>query len=479
MSEAYPQPVRDPRRPFIASPFTRLARTHALSVGGDALFTVGLAGTIFFAVSPKEAPAKIGLYLLLTFAPFAVAAPFIGPVLDRVKGGRRWMIVAAIGLRAVLCVLIVRDLNSVYFYVEAFLMLVFQKAYLISRASVVPTTVRSDHELVEANSKLAMLSGMAAIVAGGPGLILLKLGGNQYGPQLAVGLGAVVYATGAVFATRLPRVQVAAEKPTEVEKLELRSAGIRLAASAMALMRCAVGFLVLLLALSYKNHQLHLWAVSGAVVAAQAGVLVGSLAGAAAAQVALRGPHRGRIAGRHPAGWPDRRTARRRGGRLPAVVPAGRHLGHGQAGLRRPGAARRPRCQPGSLLRPVRDQVPAGLGGGCGHPAAGAVPAGGGLPGRGRGHGRRPGLVLAGPTPGGRRAPTTGSPPVASCSAGACARSTPRWRLAAPTAPRRTDRPGPDRGRHGRTRPAWPWARRWPWPAPRGRPAGARSDPGP
>ncbi len=276
MSEAYPQPVRDPRRPFIASPFTRLARTHALSVGGDAMFTVGLAGTIFFAVSPKEAPAKIGLYLLLTFAPFAVAAPFIGPVLDRVKGGRRWMIVAAIGLRAVLCVLIVRDLNSVYFYVEAFLMLVFQKAYLISRASVVPTTVRSDHELVEANSKLAMLSGMAAIVAGGPALVLLKLGGDQWGPQLAVGLGAVVYATGAVFATRLPRVQVAAEKPTEVERLELRSAGIRLAASAMALMRCAVGFLVLLLALSYKNHQLHLWAVSGAVVAAQAGVLTGA-----------------------------------------------------------------------------------------------------------------------------------------------------------------------------------------------------------
>ncbi len=276
MSEAYPQPVRDPRRPFIASPFTRLARTHALSVGGDALFTVGLAGTIFFAVSPKEAPAKIGLYLLLTFAPFAVAAPFIGPVLDRVKGGRRWMIVAAIGLRAVLCVLIVRDLNSVYFYVEAFLMLVFQKAYLISRASVVPTTVRSDHELVEANSKLAMLSGMAAIVAGGPGLVLLKIGGDHYGPQMAVGLGAVVYAAGAVFATRLPRVQVAADKPTEVEKLELRSAGIRLAASAMALMRCAVGFLVLLLALSYKNKELHLWAVSAAVVAAQAGVLTGA-----------------------------------------------------------------------------------------------------------------------------------------------------------------------------------------------------------
>ncbi len=79
-----------------------------------------------------------------------------------------------------------------------------------------------------------------------------------------------------MFATRLPRVQVAAEKPTEVEKQELRSAGIRLAASAMALMRCAVGFLVLMLALSYKDNQLKVWAITAAVVAAQGGVLFGA-----------------------------------------------------------------------------------------------------------------------------------------------------------------------------------------------------------
>jgi hypothetical protein len=276
MSEPIPTPARDPRHPFVASPFTRLARTHALSMGGDALFAVALAGSVFFSLSPTESRVKIGLTLLLTFAPFAVAAPFIGPVLDRVRGGRRWMIVITLIARAILCVLIVRDLNNLPFYFEAFLMLVFSKTYVISRAAVVPTTVRSDRELVEANSKLALLSGMAAIVAGGPGLLLLKIGGNAHGPQLAVGTGAVVFAIGVGFALRLPRVQVAAEPAGAAEKQELRSAGIRLAASAMALMRCAVGFLVLLIAFAFKLGEIHLWAVGAAVVAAQAGVLAGA-----------------------------------------------------------------------------------------------------------------------------------------------------------------------------------------------------------
>ena len=56
MSDTYPQPsARDPRRPFVAAPFTRLARTHAFSVAGDALFTVGLAGSVFFAVPLGQA----------------------------------------------------------------------------------------------------------------------------------------------------------------------------------------------------------------------------------------------------------------------------------------------------------------------------------------------------------------------------------------------------------------------------------------
>jgi len=277
MTAAFPQqPARDPRRPYTAPPFTRLARTHAFSVAGDALFTVGLAGSVFFAVPLGQAQWKVGLYLLLTFAPFAVAAPLIGPVIDRLKGGRRWMIIGSMVFRALLCVAIVRDLSHVAFYFEAFLMLVSAKAYMISRAAVVPTTVNSDQELVEANSKLSLLSGVAAVVAAVPGGILLKLGGDTLGPQLTVGLAAIVFGVGAGFATMLPKVVVATEPPGAAEKLELKSAGIRLAASAMGLVRAAVGLLLLVLAFAFKAGDIPLWFVGAAGLMAQAGVLAGA-----------------------------------------------------------------------------------------------------------------------------------------------------------------------------------------------------------
>ena len=82
---------RDPRRPFVTSPFARLARTHALGTAGDTLFVFALAGTIFFQSDFDQARIRTALYLLLTIAPFAVAAPLIGPALDRIRGGRRWV----------------------------------------------------------------------------------------------------------------------------------------------------------------------------------------------------------------------------------------------------------------------------------------------------------------------------------------------------------------------------------------------------
>ena len=224
---------RDPRRPWAPSPFMRLARAHAASVSGDALFAIGLAGSVFFSLDFNSARWQVALYLVLTIAPFAVAAPLIGPAIDRIKGGRRWIIVGSLAARALLCVLVVRHMESLLFYPEAFGMLVVQKVYSISKSAVVPGTVRNDEELVEANSKLTVLSALAVVVAAVPGGILLKLGGGGW----SVGLGAIVFGIGTVLALQLPPTTVAAEPPGEAEKEELRSAGIVAASSAMGSIR--------------------------------------------------------------------------------------------------------------------------------------------------------------------------------------------------------------------------------------------------
>src|SRR5688500_2724567 len=100
------QPLSKPRPgadAFHLSPFARLARAHVLSSSGDALVTIALANSLFFDLDPNDARWKVFLYLALTMAPLALVSPFIGPVLDRSMGGRRWMIVGVTAVRAIAC----------------------------------------------------------------------------------------------------------------------------------------------------------------------------------------------------------------------------------------------------------------------------------------------------------------------------------------------------------------------------------------
>jgi hypothetical protein len=145
--------------------------------------------------------------------------------------------------------------------------------YSISKSAVVPGTVRSDEELVEANSKLTVLSALAVVVAAVPGGILLKLGGGGW----SVGLGAIVFGVGTVLALQLPPTTVAAEPPGEAEKEELRSAGIVAASSAMGSIRGIVGFLAFMLAFSIKENGA-LWELGLVAAAAQVGFFCGAVA---------------------------------------------------------------------------------------------------------------------------------------------------------------------------------------------------------
>jgi MFS family permease len=267
-------PPRDPRRPWVPTPFTRLARTHAFSVAGDTLFTAAMAGTVFFSVADFDAArSRVALLLIFTIAPFAVAAPLLGPLLDRARGGRRWMILGIAVARAVLCVLIIRHRDSWLFFVEALLFLVLSKGYLIARGALVPTTVRNDAELVKANSRLALLSGIAAAVTAGPAVLLLWLGGASW----VLALGAVAFVGCAVAAAQLPLARVAPTPPDAVEIAELRSVGILVAASSMGAVRLIVGFLVFQVGFYAKDNGQGLLIVAAAV-GAQLGFLGGSLA---------------------------------------------------------------------------------------------------------------------------------------------------------------------------------------------------------
>ena len=184
-------------------PFTWLARTHLLSAAGDALIAIALAGSLFFNLDPAAARPRVALYLLVTMAPFAVVGPLIGPLVDRSRGGRRGMIIGAGIARAVLALLMVRHLDSLLLFPEAFGALVAGKTYHVAKSAVVPGLVREERDLVEANSKLMLLSGLGGALAAGPG-VLLSLASSRW----VLVLASVVFVLMTFPARRLPRFAV-------------------------------------------------------------------------------------------------------------------------------------------------------------------------------------------------------------------------------------------------------------------------------
>ena len=152
-----------------------MALTHALSLAGDALVTLALAGSLFFNISPHAARGRVALSLVLTMAPFAVVAPFLGPIIDRAKGGRRLMVLLSAGGRAVACLFMARYIHGLLLFPAAFVTLVCSKAYVVAKAALVPVAVERPDELVEANSKLAVVGALVGFVAAIPGVAILKL----------------------------------------------------------------------------------------------------------------------------------------------------------------------------------------------------------------------------------------------------------------------------------------------------------------
>jgi hypothetical protein len=234
-----------------ASPFARLALVHALVMAGDTLITMALADSLFFSIRPGAARGKVILYLLLTMAPFAIVAPWLGPVLDRSRTGRRTVVVLSAASRALVCVSMAFHIDSLLLFPEAFAILVLSKTYLITKSALVPSVVEQDQELVEANSRLAVLGVVAGFAIAAPGALVLKL--PFLGGDWVLRLAAAVFVAATLAAFRLRRTEPDAHPVVEGEREQLRTAGILLAASAMAVLRGIVGFLTFLVTFGFRQ----------------------------------------------------------------------------------------------------------------------------------------------------------------------------------------------------------------------------------
>ena len=175
---------------------------------GDAFVAVALAGTLFFSASVDQARGRIALALLITMAPFAVLAPFLGPMLDRVQQGRRYILMGTLLARGLLCwgmAGAVAHNDAVTLLPAAFGVLVLQKAYGVTRAAVTPRLLPSEITLVTANARSALGGLIASSVGAGLAVGVSYLaGGGSGGAAWVLRVGTAIYLAATALALRLP-----------------------------------------------------------------------------------------------------------------------------------------------------------------------------------------------------------------------------------------------------------------------------------
>jgi MFS family permease len=191
-----------------------LIEMTAVSGAADAFVTVALAGTIFFSTSVDQARGRVVLFLIITMAPFAVLAPFIGPALDRIQQGRRFVLAGTMLTRGLLCYAMSANVaNSVTLLPAAFGILVLQKAGGVVKASVTPRLLPPQGTLVSVNARSGLISIVASTAAAG------LAAGVQFGGGAAwtLRVGTLIYLAAMVLALRLPeQIDVPATVPATV-----------------------------------------------------------------------------------------------------------------------------------------------------------------------------------------------------------------------------------------------------------------------
>jgi hypothetical protein len=184
------------------SGLTALTYAVMANFATDAAIAVALANTLFFSAATGEDKTKVALYLLITIAPFAVIAPLIGPMLDRLQHGRRLALASSFALRTVLAVVLVFNFDSWGLYPAALAMMVLSKSFSVLKSAVTPRVLPPEIDLVRVNSRLTvfgLIGGTigAGAVAGALALIVRSSSGPLW-------FAAAVAALGAYLSMRIP-----------------------------------------------------------------------------------------------------------------------------------------------------------------------------------------------------------------------------------------------------------------------------------
>jgi hypothetical protein len=251
----------------------RLTSVHCIHSAAETFFTVAMAGSIFFSVSPDAARPRVLLFLVLTLAPFLVMAPLIGPLVDRVRGGLPAVMIATFVLRAMLALALADHLRDVLLFPLAFGILVVAKTYTVARNALVPSIVDDEEDLVAANSRLSRSATFAGALAAVPAVLVYTR--TSAGATLVV--GAVLYLAGVAPAWWVRAVARPVSPLDHDAELELVRTDVSGAVRDMMALQAGVGFVIFHLGFSLRSEGEPAWVLGAALLANASGGFAGTV----------------------------------------------------------------------------------------------------------------------------------------------------------------------------------------------------------
>ncbi|MBV9721739.1 MAG: MFS transporter [Mycobacterium sp.] len=203
----------------------------------DAATTVALANTVFFAGASVDDEGGAALYLLLTVVPFALIAPIIGPVLDRLQHGRRFAMAVSFALRLPLIIMLyvgydaaTNSYRAWALYPSALGIIVLSKSFSVLRSTLIPRVMPPTSNLVRLNSHMKVVGLIGGTLLGGGVAAGTEIGfktavqttsglsAKDLHLPLALSVGIIAAVWGAYLCMRTPRwIEVTAgEVPTRL-----------------------------------------------------------------------------------------------------------------------------------------------------------------------------------------------------------------------------------------------------------------------
>ena len=283
------------------SGLSRLIEMHACNTAGDATVAIALAGSLFFQVPGSDGGSSresVALFLGLTMLPFAIVAPLIGPLLDRIASGRRWAIGATMAVRAFLCWVLAGALadESPAMFPAALGVLVASKAYGVTRAAAVPRLLPRDFTLVKANGRVSM-AGIVGVAISAPIAALASVAGSEW----VLRYGFLLFVLATIAAIRLPAaVDSSAGEgslslfpgggdTTRRGRLRMRvPTSVAYALRANCGPRWLYGFLLMFMAFLLQEHPIEGWSSTVLLGVVAGGAGVGNFLGVATASLVRR-----------------------------------------------------------------------------------------------------------------------------------------------------------------------------------------------